>query len=92
MSLFFYTRKVFTSEGAEPKIYTDSFNLNKVIRSIQIDDNKVLILIDDIHERAEQVPDVKNGKVVGSKRERNTFQTEINLEGDDVTRFNNLNN
>ena len=86
MSLFFYTRKV------DDKIYTDSFNLNKVIRSVQMDDNKVVILLDDIHERAEQVPDVKNGKVVGQKRERNTFQTEINLFDEDATRFNNLNN
>jgi hypothetical protein len=86
MSLFFYTRKV------DDKIYTDSFNLNKVVRSVQIDDNKLLILLDDLHERSEAVPDVKNGKVVGSKRERNTYQTEINLEGDDITRFNNLAN
>jgi phage repressor protein C with HTH and peptisase S24 domain len=86
MSLFFYTRKV---DG--DKIYTDSFNLNKVIRSVQMDDNKLLILLDDLHERSETTPDVKNGKVVGSKRERNTYQTEINLEGDDITRFNNLN-
>jgi hypothetical protein len=85
-NLFFYTRKV------DDKIYTDSFNLNKVIRSVQMDDNKVVILLDDIHERAEQVPDVKNGKVVGQKRERNTFQTEINLFDEDATRFNNLNN
>lgn len=85
MSLFFYTREV------DGKIYTDSFNLNKVIRSVQMDDNKVVVLLDDLHERSEQVPDVKNGKVVGQKRERNTFQTEINLEGDDAIRFNNLN-
>ena len=86
MSLFFYTRKV------DDKIYTDSFNINKVIRSVQMEDNKLVILLDDIHERAEQVPDVKNGKVVGSKRERNTFQTEINLFDEDITRFNNLAN
>jgi hypothetical protein len=91
MSLFFYTREVFTSEGAEPKIYTDSFNLNKVIRSVQMEDNKVLVLLDDLHERSEEVPDVKNGKVVGSKRERHTYQTEINLLNEDATRFNNLN-
>jgi hypothetical protein len=85
MSLFFYTRK------SEDKVYTDSFNLNKVIRSIQMDDNKVLILLDDLHERSENVPDVKNGKVVGQKRERNTYQTEINLFDEDAIRFNNLN-
>jgi hypothetical protein len=85
MSLFFYTRDV------DGKIYTDSFNLNKVIRSMQVDDEKLILVLDDIHERAEQVPDVKNGKVIGSKRERNTFQTEITLHGEDVKRFNNLN-
>ena len=86
MSLFFYTRK-----STDDKVYTDSFNLNKVIRSIQMDDNKVLILLDDIHERPEDVPEVKNGKVIGQKRVRNVFQTEISLFDEDATRFNNLN-
>jgi hypothetical protein len=84
-NLFFYTRK----DG--DKTYTDSFNLNKVIRSVQIEDNKVLVLIDDIHERPEDVPEIKNGKVVGQKRVRNVFQTEINLFDEDITRFHNLN-
>ena len=84
MNLFFYTREV------DGKIYTDSFNLNKVVRSMQLEDDKIILVLDDIHERAEAVPDVKNGKVVGSKRERNTFQTEITLTGEDVKRFNNL--
>jgi hypothetical protein len=86
MSLFFYTRK-----SEDDKVYTDSFNLNKVIRTIQMDDNKVLVLLDDIHERPEDVPEVKNGKMIGQKRVRNVFQTEINLFDEDVTRFNNLN-
>ena len=85
MSLFFYTRK------QDEKVYTDSFNLNKVIRSIQMADNELLIVLDDLHERSEQVPDVKNNKVVGSKRERNTYQTEIRLYDEYITRFNNLN-
>jgi hypothetical protein len=84
-NLFFYTREV------DGKIYTDSFNLNKVIRSMQVDDNKVILVLDDLHERSENAPDVKNGKVVGSKRERNTYQTEITLTGEDITRFHNLN-
>lgn len=84
-NLFFYTRKV------DDKIYTDCFNLNKVIRSMQVDDNKVILVLDDIHERSENVPDVKNGKVIGQKRERNVFQTEISLFDEDAIRFNNLN-
>jgi hypothetical protein len=87
MSLFFYTRK-----SEDDKVYTDSFNLNKVIRSVQMDDNKVLVLLDDVHERPEDVPEVKNGKVIGQKRVRNVFQTEINLFDEDATRFNNLGN
>jgi hypothetical protein len=89
MSLFFYTRK--TEDG---KIFTDSFNLNKVVRSVQVDDNKVLVLLDDAHDRSEDVPDVdpKTGKQRGIKRQRNTYSTEISLVDEDVTRFNNLNN
>lgn len=88
MNLFFYTREV------DGKIYTDSFNLNKVIRSVQVDDNKVLVLLDDAHDRSEDVPDVdpKTGKQRGIKRQRNTYSTEISLVDEDVTRFNNLNN
>jgi hypothetical protein len=88
MSLFFYTRK------QDEKVYTDSFNLNKVIRSVQVDDDKLLVLLDDAHERSETVPDVdpKTGKTKGTKRERNTYSTEITLTGEDITRFNNLNN
>ena len=84
-NLFFYTRKV------DDKIYTDCFNLNKVIRSMQVDDEKVILVLDDLHERSENVPDLKNGKVVGQKRERNVFQTEISLFDEDAIRFNNLN-
>lgn len=85
--LFFYTRKV-----ADDKTYTDSFNLNKVIRSVQMEDNKILILLDDLHERSESVPDInpKTGKAQGMKRERNTYQTEITLTDSDVNRFLNL--
>jgi hypothetical protein len=86
MSLFFFTRKL--ENGKE---YTECFNLNKMIRSMQISEEELLILFDDYYERSEEVPDIKNGKVVGSKRERHTYQTEIRLRGEDITRFNNLN-
>lgn len=88
MSLFFYTREV------DGKIYTDSFNLNKVVRSMQIEDEKVILVLDDLHERSEPKPDIdpKTGKVKGEKRERNTYQTEITLTGADVARFHNLAN
>lgn len=87
-NLFFYTRKT-----EDDKVYKDSFNLNKVVRSVQVDDNKVLVLLDDTHDRSEDVPDVdpKTGKTKGVKRQRNTYSTEISLFDEDVTRFNNLN-
>ncbi len=63
-NLFFYTRNV------DGKIYTDSFNLNKVVRSMQTEEEKVILVLDDLHERSENVPDVdpKTGKVKGQKR------------------------
>jgi hypothetical protein len=87
MSLFFYTRKV------DGKSYTESFNLNKVVRSVQMEDESVLILLDDLHERSRdvQAPNIKTNKLE-LKRVRETFQSEIYLEGEDVTRFNNLAN
>jgi hypothetical protein len=87
MSLFFYTRKM------DDKSYTDSFNLNKVVRSVAMEDGTLLILLDDLHERSRdvQAPNIKTNKME-IKRVRETFQSEITLEGDDVTRFNNLAN
>ena len=87
MSQFFYTRKT------DDKSYTDSFNVNKVIRSVEMEDNSLLILLDDMHERSENVPDIdmKTNKMKGYKRERKVYQSEITLEGDDVVKFRALN-
>lgn len=89
---FFYTRKELVSgtpENPEFKEYRDSFNVNKVVRTVTIEDGRVLVLLDDIHERAQQVPDVdpKTNKMKGYKRERNTFQSEIYLDPADGERF-----
>ena len=86
---FFYTRKDEAGNNLR-----DSFNIEKVIRSLSNEDGSALVLLDDLHERSEPVPDIdpKSGKVKGQKRERNTYQTEITLTGEDVKRFNNLAN
>jgi hypothetical protein len=86
-NLFFYTRK----DG--DKTYTESFNLNKLVRSVQMEDGTLLILLDDLHERSRdvQAPNIKTNKLE-VKRVRETFQSEIYLEGEDITRFNNLAN
>jgi hypothetical protein len=88
MSLFFYTRK----EGENT--FTECFNLNKVIRSIAgTETGKLIILLDDMYEssRDVQAPNLKTNKIE-VKRIRETMQSQILLEGDDITRFNNLNN
>ena len=89
---FFYTRKELKSGTPENPVYNefrDSFNINKVIRTVAIEDGRVLVLLDDIHERAQEVPEIdpRSNKVKGMKRQKNTFQSEIYLEGADVERF-----
>jgi hypothetical protein len=92
---FFYTRKELVSgtpENPEFKEFRDSFNINKVIRGVTIEDGRFLVLMDDLHERAQEVPDVdpKTNKLKGYKRVKNAFQSEIYLDPDDAIRFQNL--
>jgi hypothetical protein len=91
MNQFFYTRKE-PVQGTDPlefKEHLDSFNIEKVIRTIIVENGNRLVLLDDIHERSTEVPDVnpKNGQTRGYKRERNTYQTEIYLSPEDSERF-----
>ena len=91
MNQFFYTRKE-PIQGTDPlefKEYLDSFNIEKVIRTIIVENENRLVLLDDIHERSTEVPDVnpKNRQTRGFKRERNTYQTEIYLTPADSERF-----
>lgn len=81
---FFYTKTI----GEVTAL--DSFNVNKVIRTVTIDEGKrLLVLLDDIHERSQDVPDIhpKTNAIKGYKRQRDVFQSEIYLEGDDINRF-----
>lgn len=80
---FFYTRV----DGE--KTFKDSFNVNKVIRSISMEDGRTLVLLDDLHERSQDVPDIdlKTNKMKGTKRQRDTFQSEVYLSPEDAARF-----
>jgi hypothetical protein len=80
---FFYTRV----DGE--KTFKDSFNVTKVIRTITMEDGRTLVLLDDIHERSQDVPDIdlKTNKMKGTKRQRDTYQTEIYLSPEDAARF-----
>ena len=85
---FIYTR-ILENDSSEVISVEDSFNIEKVIRSIAMDDGRRLILLNDLHERVQEVPDInpKTGKMAGMRRERNTFQSEIYLDKADGDRF-----
>lgn len=93
---FFYTRKEpiqpreeDKDKPLEYKEYLDSFNINFVIRSRELEDGTRLILLNDIHERLQEVPqfNAKRDKIVGRTKERNTFQSEIYLSKEDSERY-----
>ncbi len=86
---FIYNRSVTVEGSTETTMVQDSFNITKVIRTMTIEDNKLMILLDDLHERVQEVPEVnpKTGKIGGMRRERNTFQSEIYLDKEDGARF-----
>lgn len=92
MKQFFYTRKETVpskEEGGESTVntYQDSFSLDKVIRTIELEGGKRLVLLDDIHERLERVPQAVSGKKITYQKERNTFQSEIYLDKVDSDRL-----
>lgn len=86
---FIYNRSVSVEGSTETTLVQDSFNISKVIRTMTIEDNKLMVLLDDLHERVQEVPEInpKTGKVGGMRRERNTFQSEIYLDKEDGARF-----
>ena len=94
---FFYRRKEkikkvdhsTTEETFDYVLRKDSFNLDKVVRSIEMHDGSVLVLLNDIHERTTESPNIntKNNKVNGMVRKRDTYQSEIYLSPEDGERF-----
>lgn len=94
---FFYTRKITSKDKEDKEVtkdYIDSFNVDKVIRSVELEDGTLLILLDDIHQRMTTEPIFsKNGKKdvpTGYKNVTKTYQTEIYLETNDKDRFRKL--
>ena len=73
--------------------YTNSFNVNKIIFTVEKDNGDILVVLDDIHERVfeEPIRHPKTGKDTrGVSRKRQTVQSEITLSGDDAIRFRKL--
>lgn len=89
---FFYSKKDKNSKGEEI-IVKDSFNINKIIRSVN-QEGKLLVLLDDLHERYTDVPvQNKQGKVTAWKKDKNTYQSEIYIEfQEDIDKFYKLTN
>lgn len=82
------------ADGYTKTVY-DSFNIESVLRSVTMDDGKLLVLLDDLHERNQDVPKVnRNGvPVTNSKGQlqfktiRDTFQSEIYLSKEEGEKF-----
>ena len=107
---FCYTRSVekkVTKDQEETTVkvtVTDSFDVSRVKRTIVMDDNTRLVLLDDLHERYESRPQVhpktqapkfdKKGQMM-FERVKDTFQTEITLsekEGEELLKLISINN
>lgn len=72
---FYYTRKepVHSKEGDTGLVFRefkDSFNPSKVIRTIEIDNGEVLVVLDEIHQRRE---------IILSKEDRERYYNLVNL-------------
>lgn len=91
---FFYTRKEVKNpeKPEEFKLYQDSFNINKVIRSVTHTDDTVIVILDDFNERVQEVPNInpKTNRMTGYKQVRQTVQSEIVLSAEDGARFKKL--
>ena len=84
------TNQFFYKDGED----WNSFNINKVIRTVTLEDKSLLVLLDDIHERVVETPNInpKTNKMTGVTRKRDVYQSEIHLTGEDITRFKNSTN
>ena len=89
------TKKGIIGTDAYTKTIHDSFNIECVIRSVILGDGRFLVLLDDLHERNQEVPKMNNqGKPVKNKKgqqvfvtKRETFQTEIYLSEEQGKEF-----
>lgn len=95
---FFYTYEYTvtptaeTAKGAAPVVMTRiaSFNMEKVIRSVEIEDGKLIVILDDFHEEWKQIiTHNANGKPI-PKMEKQMLQSEIHLNELDKNRFKRL--
>lgn len=75
----------------ETKIFVDSFNINKVIRTHMLSEDHVVVLLDDGHEESQVVGQRKKNPNKGSTpdnmeevKQRVWIQSEISVKGEEV--------
>ncbi len=92
---FFYTMEYTVTNGAPTRANEEpitmrrmaSFNIEKVIRSVETEDGKLIVILDDFHEETKQViVHNQNGKPI-PKMETQMLQSEIHLTEEDKIRF-----
>lgn len=87
------------AKEAETKIVHDSFDINRVIRTMVMDDGNLLVLLDDLHERYENKPKThpktgapkfdRKGQMI-FERVKETFQSEIYLDEKETKQYRKL--
>ena len=79
----FYYKRI---EGE--KTFTDSFDMNSVTRTVEMEKGRV-ILLNDGHEESREVPVVnpKTNVITGYERKRDWYVSEIHLNAEDGERF-----
>jgi hypothetical protein len=80
---FYYKR----TEGE--KVFTDSFNTECVVRTVELENGGRIILLNDGHEMSVDTPDidVRTNKVKGTIRKREWYVSEIHLDKEDSGKF-----
>jgi ATP/maltotriose-dependent transcriptional regulator MalT len=82
-----------THQGSTPEeIVTTraSFNISKVIRSLELQDGRVIVILDDFHTVIQNGPDGVNHatkRLIKGVREATSVQSEIELDKEDGIRF-----
>ena len=88
MKKLFVYKRTETKEGEESKTFIDSINVDKIIRTVEMEDGTLLVLLDDIHQRLQEQPVMnKQGKITAYKNVMGTFQSEIYLSEEEKINF-----
>ena len=74
--------------------FRNAIQIDPEFVSVQMNDDTIVVLLDDMHERTTEVPNinVKTNKMIGTKKKVEVYQTEAYLYGEDIERFRTLTN